>query len=159
MKVLGIDIGTQMGWVLYDSTSDRILGIGAIDLSPKRWEGAGMRPFMMRQFIKKAFTEMEPDVVCYENVNRHRGVIAAHVFGELRGVLLEECEIAEPKMPVTAIRVTEWKKASIGRGNAAKDDVLLWAQKRDDFPNLLTSFDAADALGIAYGFSELQLGG
>ena len=71
-----------------------------------------------------------PDLVAYEEVRRHMGVDAAHVYGGLIAVLQEECELRNPKIPYLGVPVGTVKKLATGRGNASKAEMMQAARDR-----------------------------
>lgn len=156
--VLGIDLGTRPGWCAYDGGVKEIIACGSLDLTLKSWEGAGMRPFRWRRALISIISEMKPGIVVYEDVRRHKATTAAHIYGELRGVLLEVCDTWNPPIPVTAVGVGAWKKAATGVGNASKDDVARWAATVAGWPTEYSlPEDVSDAAGIAVGWARLEL--
>ena len=58
----------------------------------------------------------------YEEVRRHRGTDAAHIYGGLMGTFTAWCE--ERNIPYKGIPVQHIKKYATGRGNADKQSVI-----------------------------------
>lgn len=144
MSVLGIDPGTNCGWALrhgpdsYDS--------GVWDLRSKRHEGGGMRYLRMRAALQNILNAFTPDAVFYEEVRRHMGVDAAHVYGGIVAVISEECEARG--IPYKGVPVSTAKKLATGKGNAKKDAMVAAARER--WPGFdPASDDEADARFIA----------
>ncbi len=54
-----------------------------------------------------------------------------------------------PQLPVLELPPEEWKRETVGRGNASKDDVAVWAREHAGAPNGWPQ-DALDALAIAW---------
>jgi len=158
---LGIDLGTKPGWCgaeFGDNGDIMVFGCGSLNLTLKSWEGAGMRPFRWRQAVESIIDMVRPDIIVYESVRRHEGTAAAHVYGEMRGVLLEFCDRFSPPIPVTAIEVGQWKKAATGVGNASKDKVAEWAKTLPGWPtDMELPHDVSDAAGIIVGWMRLEL--
>jgi Holliday junction resolvasome RuvABC endonuclease subunit len=161
--VLGIDLGTSCGWALLKGGERE--GSGVWDCKPKRHESAGWRPRRFAYYLSlnlqtlKDRNEIDEGtvVVAYEAVERHLGTSAAHVYGELRGVLWREC--GEAAIDYAGFGVGTIKKVATGKGVAnkaamctaarAKWGVDLYAAKGDEKPGSKANEDEADALWIA----------
>lgn len=142
--ILGIDPGTACGWCVRHD--ERRIDSGVWDLSPKRHEGAGMRGVRFRRLLQEILDSARPAIVAYEEVQRHLGTDAAHVYGGLVLLLQEECE--HRAIPYTGIPVATVKKAATGKGNAPKSAMIDAAARR--WPNLpLFDDNEADARWIA----------
>lgn len=83
------------------------------------------------------------DAIYFEEVRRHRGTTAAHVYGGLLGVLTSWCEDRE--IPYQGIPVGTIKRQATGRGNVDKDQMIAAANKAGI---VTTSSDEADAYWI-----------
>lgn len=81
--------------------------------------------------------------VVFEEVRRHRGVDAAHVYGGLMGHLSSWCE--SKNIPYTGVPVQKIKKFATGKGNADKQAMILAAEARGFHPR---NDDEADALAL-----------
>jgi len=82
--VLGIDIGTHCGWAVYIDGKHKASGVyhfGPDGHPGRRWALA------LDRFIT-LFEAYQPDAVAYEDVKRHKGTIAAHVYGALKALLM-----------------------------------------------------------------------
>lgn len=145
MLILGIDPGTKCGWALLRD-GERVAS-GVWDLKSKRHEGGGMRFLRARTYMSEALQGV--DAVAYEEVARHAGTAAAHVYGGLVAVLQAECEQAG--IPYRGIPVGTVKKRATGKGNAGKPAMVAaaveqWGAVADD--------NEADALWIAMVLTE-----
>lgn len=150
MKILAVDPGTHCGWCLGD-TETQDLYVGELNLQPRRHEGGGMRYLKFRNWLSDIIHDREtvPDLVVYEEVARHKGTAAAHIYGGLVASLAELCERCE--VPYYAIPVGTWKKAVTGKGNASK--TVVGAHVRRRYPRLssnMTTDNITDAVGIWY---------
>jgi len=147
VRVLGLDLGTRCGWALAEGGI--IIASGVWDLRPRRFEGGGMRYVRLRRHL----AELAPGRVYFEEVRRHAGTDAAHVYGGLLGVVSGWCEeagVAYAGMPVGAV-----KRCATGRGNAGKAQMVAAARLAFSRPDL-ESEDEADALWVlACGLTEL----
>jgi len=149
MRILAIDPGSITGYAYFDGSK---VSYGVWELYSKRDEGVGYRYIRFKHFLSKLKQEQGIDVMFYEEVRRHAGVSAAHMYGAIVGHLQAFCE--ENKIPYKSIPIGTWKKHSIGSGNANKEKVLEVMKKK--YPELEQQ-DAADALGILQYVMEREL--
>ncbi len=137
-RVLALDLGTHPGWAFSPLES------GVLDLRPRRFESEGMRYVHWRRWLDTVLQgEGRPEVVVYEEVHRHLGVTAAHVYGGLMAILKERCEVL--KINYTSLGVGEIKKHATGKGNANKEAMIAAAEARGWAP---VDDNHADALFI-----------
>ncbi len=119
MKILAIDPGTHCGYALSPFES------GTWNLAGGRHEGGGMRFVKLRRFL----TEITwVDLVVYEEVRRHLGTDAAHIYGGIVAIISEHCE--HNKIPYQGVPVGTIKKFATGKGNANKEAMLAAARAR-----------------------------
>lgn len=128
MRILAIDPGTACGWAVRHSA--QTVDSGVWDLTAKRHEGGGMRFLRCRHAFREALLAFRPDVVAYEEVRRHMGVDAAHVYGGIIAIIASECEAQSPPIPYRGVPVGTVKKHATGKGNADKDAMIAAARKR-----------------------------
>lgn len=145
MKILGIDPGTSCGWALLDDDGS-VAGFGTWDLSTKRHEGAGMRYLRLRRYLEEVVSGVVRGVelVAYEEVRRHLGTSAAHVYGGVISQVQAVCEHA--KVPYIGLPVASVKKTATGRGNVGKPEMIAAALSKW---GRAVYEDEADALWIA----------
>ncbi len=143
--IVGIDPGTHCGWAV--KRGDAIVASGVWNLKGSRFEGGGMRFVHFRRYLHDLCAAYRPlDLVAFEEVRRHLGVDAAHVYGGLIAVLTAWCETEQ--IPYTAIPVGTIKKHATGKGNADKAAMLAAARAR--WPeHKITDHNEADARFIA----------
>ena len=126
MRILGLDLGLKCGWCLrhrpgvYDS--------GVWHLKQDRFSGAGMRFMTFRHLLQEVFEDFHPHAVVFEEVHRHEGTAAAHLYGGFMAVVQEECEIR--KVPYQGIPVGTIKKLATGKGNANKSAIIKASKER-----------------------------
>lgn len=141
---IGIDPGTNCGWAVLADDGTRIAS-GVWDMSSGRHEGGGMRYLRARRHMWDLLNSRLGDVVvAYEEVSRHRGVAAAHVYGGIVAQVTAVCEergVAYSGRPVGSV-----KKHATGKGNASKGAMVYAAIAR--WGGTPTD-DEADALWIA----------
>lgn len=142
MLVIGIDPGTSCGWaVLQDG---KRLASGTWDLKPRRHEGGGMRYVRLRLYLLELLDAHPRAVLGYEEVRRHMGVDAAHVYGGIIATIAAVCE--GRAVPYQGVPVGQIKVTATGKGNASKEAMVAaavarWGPVDDD--------NEADALWIA----------
>jgi crossover junction endodeoxyribonuclease RuvC len=149
MRILGIDPGTKCGWaVLKDG---KRVASGVWNLAPRRHEGGGMRFVRLVVYLKE-IEALEIDAVGYEEVRRHMGVDAAHIYGGIVATIQTWCESAKPQRPYLGIPVATAKKVATGKGNAKKEAMVAAAVGR--FGVAPADDNEADALFIALALAE-----
>lgn len=128
--ILAFDIGTIMGWTCrFDDSGNHISG--EWDLSGNRFEGGGMRYLKYRSELNKILElHGKPRFVAYEEVRRHLGTTAAHVYGGFKSKLTSLCE--EKDIPYTSYPVGTIKKFATGVGNCSKGDMVEAANEKWD---------------------------
>ena len=146
-RILAIDPGTKCGWAVSDHEA------GVWDLRVRSGEGAGMRLVRFRSYLREVL-DSGVQLVAYEDVLRHAGTAAAHIYGAIVGCLQEECE--NRKVPYVAIHWGTIKKHATGKGNAGKDLMVSSAQKQ--WGSHVTDDNEADARWIRE-VAILQYGG
>ena len=138
--ILALDLGTTTGWAV--SASGLITGTASF--RPSRYDGGGMRYLRFERWLTETLTITGPiEAVYFEEVRRHIGTDAAHVFGGFMGCLTAWCEnhaIAYQGVPVGTI-----KRFATGKGNADKAAVIAAMQQRGFNP---VDDNEADALAI-----------
>lgn len=157
MLILAIDPGTNCGWCLREASGRMTSGVW--DLAPKRHEGAGMRLIRLRTYLAEIAKAGLPAMVAYEEVRRHAGTTAAHVYGEIVGKIREWCE--DNKVPYVGVPVATVKRTATGKGNADKEAMIdaalrKWPRTNDcDFQryddNEADARWIAEAAWAAYG--------
>lgn len=120
-RILALDLGTACGWASGDTRSpDSGVAYGTFDLRAGRFSGGGMRFVRFENELDNFKAQV--DQVVFEEVRRHRGTDAAHVYGGLLAVLTAWCE--KNKIPYQGHTVQAIKIFSAGKGNASKEEVI-----------------------------------
>jgi len=141
--LLALDLGTSTGWAM--RADDGRIVHGTIEFRPGRFEGGGMRFLRFGRGLDEV-RETAPGGIAeihFEEVRRHRGVDAAHVYGGLMATLTAWCE--RHSIPYSGVPVGTWKRPLTGKGNADKAKVMEAITARGFTPD---GQDDADALGI-----------
>lgn len=120
--ILALDLGTSTGWAVRHEHGNISSGVEKFMLG--RFEGGGMRYLRFSEWLEKLRSIIQPQVyaVYFEEVRRHKGVDAAHVYGGFLSCLTSWCEIHD--IPYQGIPVGTIKKHVTGHGNANKADML-----------------------------------
>lgn len=143
--ILALDLGTKTGWAVR-SPDGTMLAAGTWDLKEGRFEGGGMRFVRFVSNLKKVRASFAYDMIAFEEVRRHMGVDAAHLYGGFLAQLKVYC--GEVDLPYTGIPVGTIKKFATGKGNADKEKMIAAAKAK--WPAIVTTDDnTADALWIA----------
>ena len=143
-RLLAIDLGTTTGWALRDADGRIVSGSEAF--KPQRFEGGGMRYLRFKRWLSELKGSGEPlEAVYFEEVRRHAGTDAAHVYGGFMATLTAWCEHHE--VPYQGVPVGAIKKHATGKGNAGKPEMLDSAASRGHSP---ADDNEADALALLY---------
>lgn len=152
-RYVALDLGTSCGVAVKDGKS---IITDTWNFKTKRTQGMGMRFLRFKAALEDLLKTGEIKAIFYEEVRRHKGVAAAHVYGGFESHLLAFCDSNE--IPYLSISVGSIKKKATGKGNAGKDAMVEAAQK--EFPDLGiddSKDDEADAVWIlATGLEELN---
>src|ERR1035437_5171690 len=151
--ILALDLGTTTSWAL--RVADGQIVHGFVSFRPQRFEGGGMRYLRLRRWL----TELKATVagtqgigaVYFEEVRRHLGVDAAHVYGGLLATLTAWCE--HHQIPYQGVPVGTIKRHATGKGNASKDEVIA-AVRALGHP--VTDDNEADALALLHWAIDTQ---
>ena len=150
MTTLALDLGTHTGWALSIDELGTIMS-GTWDFSTKRHEGGGLRYLRFRERLDTMRVSNGVTMIYFEEVRRHIGTTAAHVYGGFMATLEAWCE--QWQVPYQSVPVGEIKKFWTGKGNASKDEMKAEARRR--------GFDVcddneADALAILVLKTEVK---
>jgi len=135
--LLALDLGTATGWALHGA--DGLITSGTASFRPGRYDGGGMRYLRFTNWLGELDRLSGPiAAIWFEEVRRHAGTDAAHVYGGLMGV------------PVGTI-----KRFATGKGNANKDAMIAAVEARGFSP---ADDNEADAIAILLWAIETQGG-
>ena len=147
---LALDLGTTTGWAL--RPRDGAIVHGFVSFRPQRFEGGGMRYLRFKRWLAELkATAADIDAVYFEEVRRHIGVDAAHVYGGLMATLTTWCE--HHNIPYQGVPVGTIKKHATGKGNAGKDEIIAAMRTRG---HPISDDNEADALALLYWAIETQ---
>jgi len=126
--VLGIDPGTKCGWAVH--RSDCTLDSGVWKLQPRKSAPAGSRyknlydALTLLLSVESATSPVH--LIAYEQVRRHAGTRAAHVYGGIIAVI--QMVAMEHNIPTVGIPVGTIKKRATGSGRATKEEMIAAAK-------------------------------
>ena len=140
--MLALDLGTMTGWALRGH--DGLITTGTASFKPGRYDGGGMRYLRFTNWL------MELDrlsgsisAIWFEEVRRHAGTDAAHVYGGLMATLTAWCELRG--VPYQGVPVGTIKRHATGKGNAPKEAMIAAARARGFSP---VDDNEADAIAL-----------
>lgn len=143
MKTLCLDLGTKTGWAVtkYGEVTDS----GTFNNKSRK-----LHPFIAYEgfLINKGVWNGGFDSVYYEDVVRHLGVKAAHMYGGFKALTI--CQFFGK---LHAVPVGTIKKSFTGNGRASKQMMIDEAIKRGHKPE---DDNEADAIALAYYVIENQ---
>jgi hypothetical protein len=140
--ILALDLGTTTGWALRGS-DDRITS-GTMTFRPSRFEGGGMRYLRFNGWLQEIARLGGPfHRIVFEEVRRHVGTDAAHVFGGLLATLTAWAEMHS--IPYEGVPVGTIKRFATGKGNADKAAMIAAMKARGFTP---ADDNEADALAL-----------
>ncbi len=149
--VLALDLGTTTGWALRGF--DGLITSGTVSFKPSRFDGGGMRYLRFQNWLSEMDRLVGPIATIYfEEVRRHVGTDASHVFGGLMAVLTAWAEMRG--VPYQGTPVGTIKKHATGRGIAPKQAMIDAAHARGFHPK-----DDNEADAIAILFWAIETGG
>lgn len=147
MRVLGLDPGLRItGWGIVDSEGSRLRHVANGRVISDNTRSLADRLVQLHDGLAAVLDEYAPDAAAIEEtfVNKNPG--STLKLGMARGVVL--FVPARAGVPVAEYAANAVKKAVVGVGHAAKEQVQMMVQRL--LPGVaFTSADAADALAVA----------
>jgi len=154
LVILALDLGTTTGWALRSANGP--VAHGFVSFKSQRFEGGGMRYLRFGRWLADMLalcvsqTGSQTNLtgigaIYFEEVRRHLGVDAAHVYGGLLATLTAWCE--HHQIPYQGVPVGTIKRHATGKGNAGKAEVIA-AMKALGHP--VTDDNEADALALLH---------
>ncbi|WP_086934553.1 crossover junction endodeoxyribonuclease RuvC [Agarilytica rhodophyticola] len=151
LNLLSLDLGTTTGWAM---TSHELIISGTANFKHSRYDGGGMRFLKFNAWLRDLHTSIDGiDVIYFEEVRRHIGTDAAHVYGGFLATLTAFGE--QENIPYQGVPVGTIKKHITGKGNASKQAMIdsvrrLGYEPADD--------NEADALGLLMWAQDQRTG-
>ncbi|MGO1073387.1 crossover junction endodeoxyribonuclease RuvC [Lysobacter sp. CA199] len=141
--IIALDLGTSLGWAI--RLSGQAMS-GTEHFKVGRFEGGGMRYLRFVRWLDDLWRFAGPPSTLYfEEVRRHRGVDAAHVYGGFLAQLTAWCE--RHAVPYQGVPVGTIKKFATGKGNADKAAMIEAAKRLGHEP---ADDNEADALALLH---------
>jgi len=151
-SLLALDLGTTTGWAL--RTPQCVILSGTVSFRPSRYDGGGMRYLRFQAWLEELVEDAGGlSAVWFEEVRRHAGTDAAHVYGGLLATLTAWAE--RRAIPYAGAPVGTIKRHATGKGNASKADMLAAACARGHAP---ADDNEADALALLHWAVETRGG-
>jgi len=142
--ILGLDLGTTTGWAL--RSHDGLTTSGTVSFRPGRFDGGGMRYLRFTNWLTELDRLSGPiGAIWFEEVRRHAGTDAAHVFGGLLATLTAYAELRG--IPYQGVPVGTIKRHATGKGNAPKEAMIAAVRARGFSP---ADDNEADAIAILH---------
>ena len=141
-SILALDLGTTTGWAIRDF--DGLITSGTVSFKPSRYDGGGMRYLRFTNWLTEIDRLSGPiEAIYFEEVRRHAGTDAAHVYGGLLAVLTSWGELRG--VPYQGVPVGTIKKHATGQGNANKQAMIDAARAQGFSP---ADDNEADAIAL-----------
>jgi Holliday junction resolvasome RuvABC endonuclease subunit len=141
MNILALDLGTVTGFAL--SPTHGAVVTGTWNNKGGRYEGGGMRYLRFRNALDEMHKLTPLEAVYFEEVRRHNGTDAAHVYGGMLATLTSWCE--QHSVPYLGVPIQTIKKFICGRANGSKEDVIAATEKLGYQPK---DSNEADAIAL-----------
>jgi Holliday junction resolvasome RuvABC endonuclease subunit len=122
------------------------MAAGRILMPSAKWKWDTSRYSVWGARVDEIITKYQPQVIFVEDVMRHIGVYAAHLYGAQRVLLGITAD--RHGVPVIGVPVGSVKKHATGKGNAKKPDMIAAANKEFGKELVRNVHDIADALWI-----------
>ena len=149
---LTLDLGTTTGWALHGH--DGLITSGTVSFKPRRFDGGGMRYLRFTNWLTELDRLSGPvTAIWFEEVRKHAGTDAAHVYGGLMASLTSWAELRG--IPYEGVPVGTIKRHATGKGNAPKQAMIEAARARGFSP---VDDNEADAIAILMWAIETQGG-
>jgi crossover junction endodeoxyribonuclease RuvC len=143
-SILCLDLGGKTGWAL--KQTDGQITSGTIEFKPGRFEGGGMTFLRFKAWLDEVHSFAGPiHSIYFEEVRRHLGTTAAHIYGGFLACLTSWCEARS--IPYQGIPVGTIKKYATGKGNSGKEAVIKAMRSLGHNP---VDDNEADALAILH---------
>lgn len=140
--ILALDLGTTTGWAL--RSHDGLITSGTASFRPGRYDGGGMRYLSFTNWLTELDRLSGPiAAIWFEEVRRHAGTDAAHVYGGLMASLTSWGELRG--IPYEGVPVGTIKRHATGEGNAPKQAMIDAARAKGFSPE---DDNEADAIAI-----------
>ena len=142
-SILALDLGTTTGWAI--RAHDGLITSGTVSFRPGRFDGGGMRYLRFTNWLTEIDRLSGPiAAIWFEEVRRHAGTDASHVYGGLMATLTAWAELRGIP-PYEGVPVGTIKRHVTGKGNANKDAMIAAVRARGFSP---ADDNEADAIAL-----------
>lgn len=140
--IFSLDPGGKTGWTLLGADGEYIDGgTQKFDYptAKQQREGApkGRKWADFNRWVRQMLTQHGPDVVVIEEVVRNVSSKSAHSYGYFRYAVEAAC--SDHGVPIVLAPVGTWKRETVGKGNADKDEIMEHATQL--FPGIVWKTD------------------
>ena len=150
--LLALDFRPTTAWSIRVHVG--LIPTGPTSFRPGRYDGGGMRYLRFNSWLTELDRLSGPiSAIWYEEVRRHAGTDAAHVYGDLMASLTSWGELRG--IPYEGVPVGTIKRHATGHGNAPKQAMIGAARARGYSP---ADDNEADAIAILHWALENQRG-
>ncbi len=140
--ILALDLGTYTGWAV---GKKRLQASGVQVFKNDRFSGGGMQFLKFKRWLDELHAMTALTEIVFEEVRRHKGTTAAHVYGGFLSHLTAWGE--ENEVPYESVSVGTIKRAWTGNGSASKDLMMLVCKKHGFDP---ADDNEADAIALLH---------
>ena len=149
-RLLALDLGTRTGWAVREPGGAILTGCA--DFKPRRFEGGGMRYLRFSRWLDELAGKSGAfNAIWFEEVRRHAGTDAAHVYGGLMATLTAWAE--HRGIPYQGVPVGTIKRHATGKGNANKAAMIQAAEAKGFTPE---DDNEADAIALLFWAIETE---
>ena len=154
MRIIGLDPGLRnTGWGIIEVEANRFRYVADGTVRPKVAQQLAWRLRDLHDGLAEAIAEFVPDEAAVEETFVNKNPKSTLKLGEARGVILLTPALAG--LPVAEYAANKIKKAVVGAGHAAKEQVQMMVRRI--LPGCaFSSPDAADALAVAICHANLR---
>lgn len=149
-RTLCLDLGTNMGYSIIEDNVIVEYGNRSFKFKDEKAR-PGKRYRAFSNFLGAINKASPINEIVYEDVKAHKGVLAAHIYGGFRGLMLAYCEFAGKRC--RPVGVGKIKKHATGKGNAGKPAMIDAANNilllKTDRLRQTTDDNEADAICLA----------
>lgn len=148
MVIIGIDPGSRLcGYGMLQTEGKRVMAAGCDVIDVSTTKDLMRRLVMLYDGIDAVLQEYKPDVAAVESMFIQKHIRSIFTLGHARGVIM--LAIARHGIPMVEYSPREIKKAVVGNGNAAKQQVRYMVNQMFKLSHSVKPDDAYDALAMA----------
>lgn len=148
MVIIGIDPGSRVcGYGLLQTECKRVIAAGCDVIDVTKCKDLMKRLVLLYDGIDAVLNEYKPDIAAVESMFIQKHIRSIFTLGHARGVIM--LAIARHGIPMVEYSPREIKKAVVGNGNAAKQQVRYMVNQMFKLSQSDKPDDAYDALAMA----------